>query len=250
MKTTRKNAAFSLIELLVVIAVVAILAAILIPALGKVRESANSVRCANNLRQIALAANAYASTNNGNYPALNAGVMGESQVPWFILLGEYFDDAGKFAGTPTINCPSCDHYLEVDGNPKLTHSYGWNPRLIPDTRTKSDGSYNNPMKKIRVERPSEVILIADAGQRYPSGWGFGYFARSSTYKPETAEVPLTDAFFQGYGASASNPSFSTRHNGRGNVAFVDGHVESFAWGEIKQKHVYTEYTFSKAEGSN
>jgi len=46
--------------------------------------------------------------------------------------------------------------------------------------------------------------------------------------------------FTGYGASADNPSFSTRHGDRGNAAFVDGHVESFAIGEMKQKHVYIE----------
>ncbi|MGJ8650826.1 MAG: hypothetical protein ACSHX4_10745 [Opitutaceae bacterium] len=33
---------------------------------------------------------------------------------------------------------------------------------------------------------------------------------------------------------------STRHNDDGNAAFIDGHVESFAWREMKQKHVYIE----------
>ncbi|MFQ3242997.1 MAG: prepilin-type processing-associated H-X9-DG protein [Lentimonas sp.] len=45
------------------------------------------------------------------------------------------------------------------------------------------------------------------------------------------------ARFTGFGASASNPSFSRRHRGRGNAALVDGHVESFAVGEMKYKHI-------------
>ena len=52
------------------------------------------------------------------------------------------------------------------------------------------------------------------------------------YNPQTADTPMSDA---SYGAG-----FSDRHGGRGNVLFVDGHVESFAIGEIKEKHVCLE----------
>ncbi len=60
--------AFTLIELLTVIAIIGILAAILIPTIGAVRESAKSAACSSNLRQIGLATLLYAESNGGRLP--------------------------------------------------------------------------------------------------------------------------------------------------------------------------------------
>src|SRR5689334_5527733 len=63
--------AFTLVELLVVIGIIALLVSILLPTLGKARESARTVQCASNLRQVALCFRWYADQkqHNGFWPA-------------------------------------------------------------------------------------------------------------------------------------------------------------------------------------
>ena len=64
----RFRRAFTVIELLVVIGIIAVLLAILLPALEKVRENATTVKCATNLHTVGQSLAMYANDNHGNYP--------------------------------------------------------------------------------------------------------------------------------------------------------------------------------------
>lgn len=64
----RRSAGFTLVELLVVIGIIALMLSILLPALGKVRESSRQIKCLSNLRQLSLATVQYCNDNNGYYP--------------------------------------------------------------------------------------------------------------------------------------------------------------------------------------
>ena len=61
---------FTLIELLIVIAIIAILAALLLPALNKARQKANSIRCISNTKQLGTSMQMYVDDNNGWFPTI------------------------------------------------------------------------------------------------------------------------------------------------------------------------------------
>ena len=76
---------FTLIELLIVIAIIAVLAAMLLPALNAAREKARAIRCTSNLKSCGLAYSAYSHDNAGMMPVMHSGVA----FPWVSFFGSF-----------------------------------------------------------------------------------------------------------------------------------------------------------------
>ncbi len=94
----RQRHGFTLIELLVVIAIIAILAALLLPALSRAKESATSIQCLNQLRQISLATRLYAEDNEDLFPRSQHSAFANRQLPWERALAPFLGVSG---GTTT-----------------------------------------------------------------------------------------------------------------------------------------------------
>ncbi len=258
--------AFTLIELLVVIAIIALLLGILLPALASARASAKNLICASRMRQIAIGWQIYAVDNDdisvpaqpGRYAddARNVYALGNGdqyRPRWFAVIGAA---AGFDAYANPSPDPADEHNIQVDGSevflcpnaPDWTstrnYAYGYNHQFLGNTRfindNPDDGFINFPVRTSSLHT-SRTVLAADS-------------LGTAAGKPESQRTPnrpdgsrdpsLTAEGGHGYALDPPRLTINTdyadrrnrapehrsaphsRHSGKANVSYCDGHVES------------------------
>jgi prepilin-type processing-associated H-X9-DG protein/prepilin-type N-terminal cleavage/methylation domain-containing protein len=214
----RRFAGFTIIELLVVVAIIAILAGMLLPALQWARESARSVNCVSNLKQLALAWQYYANANDGHCCPTYVEVAGygAGNYAWDFLIPTATPEnwsyglLGKYIKDGRIN--SCPSYRPSTtwGRPYTGYAYNWRyiggDPIFAKHLPGEVGESWRPARLPQIRNPSETVLFADAGYGNP-------------VTPHNFLRPPSDTFWW-----AATAHF--RHQGAANVAYADGHVEA------------------------
>jgi prepilin-type N-terminal cleavage/methylation domain-containing protein/prepilin-type processing-associated H-X9-DG protein len=154
-KTHRSG--FTLIELLVTISIIAMLATLLTPAIGRAIAKADSVRCANNLSQVGIAVMNYAADNDNRYPEIES--MPTNPVyPSDSGAGTMLAVLGPYGITEAaLRCPAdvkLHNYFKKEGS-----SYMWRP-TVDDELTTAPKIYTRRAGQI-VPPASRLALATD-----------------------------------------------------------------------------------------
>ena len=220
---------FTLVELLMVIAIIGILAALLLSTLSSAKARAQCIQCVNNLHQLGVGLQVILENNHG-YPVMAMGTNGgpaSAGVPWVTWVHTLERDGlgiakpePDFFQKGVWRCPSARWSPRILDDPVSTAYYGYNRSGIVHSAANVtndfglQGHFNSdlhiltPIQESEVAVPSNMMAIGD------SFYGSVEFIRGKLGE----ETPAADMLTCG--------NTLTRHQGKANVVFCDGHVES------------------------
>jgi prepilin-type N-terminal cleavage/methylation domain-containing protein/prepilin-type processing-associated H-X9-DG protein len=187
---------FTLVELLVVLAVIALLAALLLPALSKAKESARTTQCLNQMRQLGLAVRLYVDENGDAFPRSQHSAFAHGQLPWERSLAPLLGSsttAWTNLLTGLYHCPSDKR--------TTPWSYGLNVYYELGPKDDYTGKPQTWRRLTEVPRPAATVLFAENN---------------------TSADHLMPEFW--YAQADAVDLASTRHKGRANYTFADGHA--------------------------
>ena len=152
------NKGFTLIELLVTIAIIAILAAMLLPALNSARENAKSIKCLGNLKQLGLGFTMYMDENQ-NYP------LGDIQIDglyyfWTNYIGTNI--SGKNLMTSTYRLDFLNQQVFQCPSYKKNYSYSYGMNYFIRGKSRNDQNV--------VKRPASIMLIGEGSSDLGTNW--------------------------------------------------------------------------------
>ncbi|MGH7992139.1 MAG: type II secretion system protein [Limisphaerales bacterium] len=186
---------FTLIELLVVIGIIAVLAALLLPTLAMAKQKGQQTACINNVRQLTLAVLLYADEHADTLPPTAYVDANGNEVDWPSLLDSYVGHVAKIHLCPTDRL-------------SRANSYGLNELAFVDLTDPNPG----PLTRLTsFHQPSKTIMQGDIGTEDDF-----VTPRPDTLKLTAPGAPLNDD-------EDARPS--TRHSGRCDLGFMDGHEE-------------------------
>lgn len=233
---SRRASAFTLIELLVVISITAILLSIVLPAMRRAKQTAQSIVCRNHLRTLALANQAYASLwDNWYVPVIDTTMTSVSEPTWnsntafrtIVGLEDATTNSG-FVMPKEYLCPvdiqsKESYWLQAGTTYQNYVSYGYNwTDWGPDSKSPVNWSGNIPSSdwscRYRVNTlrsPGSKIMFVDAGDWMVYMAGADYKRYWDQHGQDIVKYRSMNMWYPVY----------YRHNEGTNIAYFDGHVD-------------------------